>query len=147
MLAALLADPALSVTVLVRPESARQPACAGRNVKTVTVRFDDHAALVGALRDAEADALVTTVGHAGISAQGQLIDAAVEAGVKRVLASEFGSDLDNPLTRQLAVFAPKVAIREKLEKLAGEGKITWTAIANGALLDWGLYTHAVMAMV
>ena len=142
MLKALLVYPALSVIVLLRPESVRQPAGAdGSNVKTVTVRFDDHTALVRALRDAEADVLVIAVGYGGFHAHGQFIDAAVEAGVKRVVANEFGSDLNNPLTRQLAVFAPKIAARQKLEKLADEGKITWTAIANGALFDLGLYTR------
>lgn len=79
------------------------------------------------------------MGAPGVAAQKQVIDAAVEAGVKRFIPSEFGSDLDNPKSAGLAVFAGKVVVRKQLEQLAAQGRITWSAITPGAFLDWGLF--------
>lgn len=71
--------------------------------------------------------------------QGQqlLIDAAIAASVKRFIPAEFGSDTLGK-SGELAVFGGKVASRKYLEEKAAEGKITWTAIANGPFLDWGM---------
>jgi uncharacterized protein YbjT (DUF2867 family) len=87
-----------------------------------------------------ADALLLTVGATAVSGQTDLIDAAVAAGVKRVIPSEFGSDLNNAKAAALPVFVPKIEVRKYLEKLAAEGKIEWTAVSNGAFLDWGLFS-------
>jgi uncharacterized protein YbjT (DUF2867 family) len=135
VLSALITDPDLSVTILARPDSkilSNPPAGA----KVVTADFNDHAALVSALKGA--DALVLTVSQEALQGQASFIKAAVEAGVKRVIPSEFGADLNNPNTGGLAVFRDKIQVRKLLEQLASDGKITWTAVANGPFLDWGL---------
>jgi hypothetical protein len=68
-----------------------------------------------------------------------LIDAAVAAGVKRFLPSEFGSDLGNPNTAVLPVFGYKVVTNEYVqEKAAAHSKFTYTLIRNGPFLDWGI---------
>ncbi|KAI5849194.1 putative isoflavone reductase like protein P3 [Tricharina praecox] len=135
VLTALLADASLSVTILARPTSSihKSPPSGG---KLIAVDFSDHSALVSALQGI--DAVVSTVGAPGVAAQKQVIDAAVEAGVKRFIPSEFGSDLDNPKSAGLAVFAGKVVVRKQLEQLAAQGRITWSAITPGAFLDWGI---------
>jgi nucleoside-diphosphate-sugar epimerase len=73
--------------------------------------------------------------------QSVFIDAAIAAGVKRFLPSEFGSDVSNPLNAALPVFDYKVATRKHLEaaisKQEGE-KMTYTYVINGPFLDWGL---------
>ena len=67
------------------------------------------------------------------------IDAAIAAGVKRFLPSEFGSNLANPKTASLAVFGYKLAIRQHLEeKVAAGAEITYTFVVNSGFLDWGL---------
>ncbi|KAF8543028.1 hypothetical protein BDD12DRAFT_822534 [Trichophaea hybrida] len=132
---ALLSDPSFSVTILARPNSGiinNPPAGA----KIAIASSDDHAALVSAMKGA--DALVISINVTAMSQQFNFINAAVEAGVKRIIPSEFGVDLDNPKTAALNGFAVKVEVRKQLKKLVDEGKITWTAVSNGAFLDWSL---------
>lgn len=67
-----------------------------------------------------------------------VVDAAINAGVKRFIASDFGSNMMNKKTADLVVFTRRIAARKYLEKKAAEGKITWSAIACGAFLGWGM---------
>ena len=114
----------------------------GTNV--VDVDFNDVSALTEALNGQ--DAVVSTIATTAVDQQPKLIDAAVAAGVKRFLPSEFGSDLSNPKTRQLPVFGHKVAAQEQLIKAAGSGPITYTFIQNSAFLDWGLEHDFILAV-
>jgi hypothetical protein len=85
------------------------------------------------------DAVVSAVGTEGLLGQSLLIDAAIAAGVKRFLPSEFGSDLSNPNTAKLPVFGYKIATRNHIEeKVRAGADITYTYVVNGAFLDWGL---------
>ncbi|EIN03748.1 NAD(P)-binding protein [Punctularia strigosozonata HHB-11173 SS5] len=105
----------------------------------VTVRkvdYDSVASLTAALQGV--DAVVSTVAYAALAGQTKIIDAAVAAGVKRFLPSEFGNDLHPPLERALPVFAPKVAVQEYLAKVAAETSLTFTIVSTGPWLDWGV---------
>ncbi|EEU34304.1 uncharacterized protein NECHADRAFT_50491 [Fusarium vanettenii 77-13-4] len=84
------------------------------------------------------DAVVSTLTTLAAGAQDTLIEAALAAGVKRFIPSEFGSNLDIPSVRALPLFSSKVAIQEKLKALAKEDKITYTFVYNSVFLDWGL---------
>ncbi|KAL2671279.1 hypothetical protein Neosp_013859 [[Neocosmospora] mangrovei] len=84
------------------------------------------------------DAVVSTLTTLAAGAQETLIEAALVAGVKRFIPSEFGSNLDIPNVRALPLFGAKVAIQEKLKALAAEDKITYTFVYNSVFLDWGL---------
>ncbi|KAF4122012.1 Nucleoside-diphosphate-sugar epimerase [Geosmithia morbida] len=106
------------------------------DVKVADVDFSSVEALTAALEGQ--DALVSTVGTAGLAGQTLLVDAAAAAGVKRFLPSEFGSNLDNPNTRKLPVFAPKVAVQEHAIAKAKTSGLTYTFVYNGLFLDWGL---------
>ncbi|KAI5812943.1 putative isoflavone reductase like protein P3 [Pyronema omphalodes] len=135
VLNALLSTPQLSVTVLARPSSSiahNHP----EGAKVVICKDFSHETLVPLLRGT--DALVITAGTDAFTLQHTLITAAVEAGVKRIIPSEFGSNLNNEEVSKLGVFQTKISVRKELQKLAEEGKIEWTGISNGALLDWGL---------
>ena len=79
----------------------------------------------------------TLEGGAG-EAQKALVDGALAAGVRRFLPSEFGSNLDNPKTRTLPIFAPKIETQQYLAERARDTGLTWTLVYNGACLDWGL---------
>lgn len=69
--------------------------------------------------------------------QNPLIDAAIAAGVKRFLPSDFGSDVPgNALTADLPVFAGKKKTTEYLRSV--QDKISHTFVLNGLFLDWGL---------
>jgi hypothetical protein len=74
----------------------------------------------------------------GLECQFRLIDAAIAAGVKRFIPSEFGADLQNPKTRAFLTYRTKVQVEEYLEKLAREANLTYTYVYNSLLLDDGL---------
>jgi nucleoside-diphosphate-sugar epimerase len=85
------------------------------------------------------DAVVSAVGTEGLPGQNTVIDAAVAAGVKRFLPSEFGSDLSNPKPKALPVFGYKVAVAAHIEEVASKNpKFSYTYVRNGPFLDWGL---------
>lgn len=106
----------------------------------VKVDYSSLESLTAAL--ANQDAVVSAAGNEGVPGQKVLIDAAIAAGVKRFLPSEFGSDLANPKARSLPVFHFKVQTKEHLEARAAEpalkDKFTYTYVYNNAFLDWGL---------
>lgn len=67
------------------------------------------------------------------------VDAAIKAGVKRFIPSEFGSNLENEKTRKLAVFGGKIATRKHLEeKVNGGADLTYTYVINSGFYDWGI---------
>ncbi|KAJ0308806.1 hypothetical protein COL5a_006371 [Colletotrichum fioriniae] len=130
-----LVDAGLEVTVLSRT-TGKLPTELSSKVKEVTVDFTSKTAITDALKGQEA--VVSTIGSAGLSLQETVIEAAIDAGVTRFIPSEFGSDLQNPLARALPVFADKVKIEDLLEKRASETGLSYTFIYNNLFLDWGL---------
>ncbi|KAF2151861.1 NAD(P)-binding protein [Myriangium duriaei CBS 260.36] len=84
------------------------------------------------------DAVVSTAGASALELQANVIDAAIEAGVKFFLPSEFGSAPANKKAAALPVFQGKEAIRKHLATRADEGKIAYALVGNGPFLDWGL---------
>jgi len=84
------------------------------------------------------DALISSVAMAAVPSQRLLIDAAVKAGIKRIIPSEFGSDLKNTHARRLPVFAGKVDIERYLDELAIKGETSYTLVYCGPFLDLGL---------
>ncbi|KAJ2982285.1 hypothetical protein NQ176_g1486 [Zarea fungicola] len=130
-----------SVTVLRRegPTSSAVP-----NINTVYADFNSVESLAAALFGQ--DALIVTLSAAALHLQKNLIDAAIAAGIHRILPSEFGSNLDNGNTRSLAVFAPKVQIQEYLISKAVTTPLTYTFLYNSALLDFGLQSGFLFDM-
>ncbi|KAJ4327145.1 hypothetical protein N0V84_002407 [Fusarium piperis] len=102
----------------------------------VEVDYSSLESLTAALKGQ--DVVVSTLTTLAVATQETLIDAAVAAGVKRFLPSEFGSNLDVPSVRALPLFSAKVAIQDKLKALAKEGKISYTFVYNSIFFDWGL---------
>ncbi|PQE33620.1 hypothetical protein CJF32_00008613 [Rutstroemia sp. NJR-2017a WRK4] len=134
ILDAILNSGKFNVTVLTRASSKGQfPS----SVKVVPVDFDSVESLTAALKGQ--DAVVSAVGTEGFPGQNIVVDAAVAAGVKRFLPSEFGSDLDNPKTKTLPVFGYKVAVAAHIEEVASKNpEFSYTYVRNGPFLDWGL---------
>ncbi|OWO98340.1 hypothetical protein B2J93_2302 [Marssonina coronariae] len=121
-----LLEPRLfEVTVLTRePGNHIFPA----EVKFAKSNYTNLKSLIEAL--AGQDALVSAIASPVVSAQRLLIDAAEEAGVKRVIPSEFGNDTKNAKTTKLPVYAAKVEIQEHLDTLAVKGAISYTLLYN-----------------
>ena len=87
------------------------------------------------------DAVVSTVGSAGLAGQGILVAAAAAANVKRFLPSDYGCDLSNPKAAVLPVFKAKIATHKALREAAAakpDGDFTYTLVCNNVFLDWGL---------
>jgi hypothetical protein len=95
-----------------------------------------HDDLVSAMRGA--DAVVSAVGSAGdiVAVEEKLIDAAVEAKVKRFLPSQYGLNNSHPAARALCpIFDAKGRVVEILKEKEHTG-LTWTAVPTGLWLDW-----------
>ncbi|KAK7424083.1 hypothetical protein QQX98_000693 [Neonectria punicea] len=83
------------------------------------------------------DVVISMLGYDGLPQQKTIINAAIKAGVKRFFPSEFGSrTYDAKVRAAVPVFSSKRNIIDYLE--ANEGKISWTAVINGAFFDLGL---------
>ena len=133
ILAALTADPHFTVSVLTRHSST----VTFPSSVTVHRIGDDYpdAELLAAFKGQ--DAVVSTLSHMAAGAHTRIVDAAVAAGVKRFVPSEFGSDTRNANALALlpAMFAPKVAMVDYLKGQEAAG-LTWTAFVTGAFFDW-----------
>lgn len=82
------------------------------------------------------DAVVSGLGFEGKSTERALIDAAIEAGVKRFMPSEYGVDNTNPAAREMCpIFDRKGATIDYLKSKEATG-LTWTAVPTGMWLDW-----------
>lgn len=67
--------------------------------------------------------------------QKKIIDAAVEAGVKRFIPAEFGIDTSKEKTVEVVTFLKvKPQIVQYLKSI--EDKITWTGLITGPFFDW-----------
>ncbi|KAH0423112.1 hypothetical protein CcaCcLH18_12397 [Colletotrichum camelliae] len=87
------------------------------------------------------DAVVSTlssISPAGaLASQNSLIDAAIAAGVKVFIPSEYGVDTADSSAPEIIPFlADKIETLNYLKKK--QDKISWTAIVSGAMFDWGL---------
>ncbi|KAG0633188.1 hypothetical protein HOY80DRAFT_656103 [Tuber brumale] len=133
ILTALQASTSLETTILTR-ENSKTAQSPPPNTKVLTADYTSVSSLAAAF--AGQDAVVSTIASTALGDQQTLIDAAVQAGVKRFIPSEFGSNVANEKTRELSVFGGKVATVDYLKKK--EGEITWSALINGPFFDWGL---------
>ncbi|KAI0430096.1 hypothetical protein F5Y09DRAFT_356285 [Xylaria sp. FL1042] len=128
-----LLDAGFTVTALTREGStATFPA----GVASKTVDYSSVGSLTAAL-DGQ-DALVSTIATAAVAGQQPLVDAAVAAGVKRIIPSEFGLN-----TRFLGKDPVATILQGKIktlnyihEKWKQNPSFTWTGISTGLFFDW-----------
>ena len=82
------------------------------------------------------DAVISAMSLANVGQQRVLVDAAVKAGVKRFVPSDFGGDTFNEKAASILpnYFAPKLAIMDHLKEKEKDG-LTWTAFATGAVFE------------
>jgi NmrA-like family len=141
----LISAPQLSVTALKRPGST-STFPAATNLKVVETDFSPDT-LVSNLKGQ--DAVISVIGGMGFGEQKGIIDAAVKAGVKRFLPSEFGINGQSEAVRQLTpFFAVKQEVLDYLVEKEKDG-LTWTSLIVGVLLDFvssiGLFAVLVWA--
>jgi uncharacterized protein YbjT (DUF2867 family) len=105
-------------------------------VKVTKIDLTSQEALTSAFKGQ--DAVISVAGAGQLSDQKLYIDAAIAAGVKRFVPSEFGSDLSDPKIVELVpIFQGKVDVTDYLESKESS-TFSWTAVANGPFFDWGL---------
>jgi hypothetical protein len=84
------------------------------------------------------DAVVSAIATPAVQGQKTIIDAAVAAGVKRFIPSEFG--INTRITGGTAIgkiLGGKVAVVDYLEEKAkANSHFSWTGISTGLFFDW-----------
>lgn len=105
---------------------------------TQVVSYENHTELVKALRGH--DLLVSAIAGAVAGTVDMLLaDAAVVAGVKRFMPSEYTVDVMHPHSVAFAgstILATKIASANKLDHLAHAGEIEYTTLVTGPFLDF-----------
>jgi uncharacterized protein YbjT (DUF2867 family) len=131
-----LVDAGFDVTILSQSgNTSSLPSAA----KTVKVDYSSQESLVAALKGQ--DAFVSTIPKH--DQQPSLIDAAIAAGVKRFIPSEFGSNISGSAdTAALPVFKGKKITQDYLKQKSNE--ISYTLINNGLFLDWGIQAGVLL---
>ncbi|KAK4154229.1 hypothetical protein C8A00DRAFT_32984 [Chaetomidium leptoderma] len=122
--------------------STAAAAAAHKFPDAVTVKSVDYGSF-DALKAAFAnqDAVVSVVGTAAIGAQQVAIDAAVAAGVKRFIPSEFGIHTRKVRGTPIGkILAGKIAVVDSLQAIVKETEgFSWTGLSTGLFFDWGLH--------
>ncbi|KAL9628502.1 MAG: hypothetical protein Q9164_007250, partial [Protoblastenia rupestris] len=83
------------------------------------------------------DAVISLVPMMGdVGPHKAFINAAIKAGVKRFMPSDFGAKTNDPrVIEALPIFRGEAEIEDYLKSKESEG-LTWTTIGNGTFFDW-----------
>lgn len=142
VLQALAKEPTFTLTILQRASStAQMPA----HLDTIKIG-DDYPTtdLITAFRGK--DAVINCMTTLAVADQYRMIDAAIAAGVRRYMPSEYGLNNLRPEAQALSgVFRDKGRVQEYLRSKAKEGVIEWTSISCGMWLEWSM-AHDFLGM-
>ncbi|KAJ5546768.1 isoflavone reductase family protein [Penicillium frequentans] len=83
------------------------------------------------------DALVSTLPGRPYTVHLRMIDAAIQAGVKRFIPTEYGNNTCAAAAELVVLYAEKAKVIAYLKTKESTG-LTWTAIHTGQFFDWGL---------
>lgn len=127
-----LVDAGFDVTILSQSGNTTGLPSAAKTVK-VNYAYGSQHTIVDALKGQ--DVFISMIPQH--DSQPALIDAAIAAGVKRFIPSEFGSNISgNAKTAALPVFKGKGITQDYLKQYSSQ--ISYTLINNGLFLDWGM---------
>ena len=83
------------------------------------------------------DAVVSVIASAATGQQQKIVDAAVKAGIKRFIPSEFGIDTQNLEGGIGKILSGKTATLNLLRKYAAETPgFSWTGLSTSLFFDW-----------
>lgn len=132
ILNALTSDPRFTVSILTR-KSSKSTFPSHLTIHRVSDDYPE-SELVPAFKGQ--DAIVVTIARASAHKQKDFIDAAVKAGVKRFVPSEFGGDTDNE--KALAIlprlYGGKKEVVDYLKEKENDG-LTWSAFVTGPFFE------------
>ncbi|KAJ5288969.1 isoflavone reductase family protein [Penicillium angulare] len=83
------------------------------------------------------DALVSTLPGRPYTVHIRMIDAAIEAGVKRFIPTEYGNNTCAAAAELVTLYEDKAKVAAYLKSKESTG-LTWTAVHTGQFFDWGL---------
>jgi uncharacterized protein YbjT (DUF2867 family) len=130
VLNAFLKESSFNTTVLSREGSS---STFPSSVKVIRANYDSIDNLKEAFRGQ--DVVISLVAGHALGDQNKFIDAAITAGVKRFIPSEFGSNTTDSRTRAIVpVFAAKLGTVDYLK--SKEGEISWTSFITGPFFDF-----------
>ncbi|KAK0644147.1 hypothetical protein B0T16DRAFT_447889 [Cercophora newfieldiana] len=124
-----------SITVVTR--ATPSPDAFPPDIKIKVVGYSSKESISVALSGV--NAIVSALPIRSASLQSDIIDAAVEAGVKFFIPSEYGlASTDKRINADFKNWLPKYEIAQKLAGLKQEGKIDYALVFTGLFLDWGM---------
>ena len=130
-LTALLRHPEFNITVISRESSSANFPSTQKVIKVLDSYPRD--ALVDAFRGQ--DVVILNIVMEAQDPSKQLIDAAIKAGVKRIVPSDYGSTVTSGKTTSVFPLAAKAnVILDYLAEKKGSG-LTWTAVKSGIFFD------------
>ena len=123
-----LNEAGFTVTAIQRAQSKNIAAGASKSLK---VDLSSGSALVKVFKDQ--DVVVSAVPNPKLSDEKVWMDAAISAGVTRIVPSEFSSNLEMGPSRKLPIVKDKIEVRDYVESIAD--KIEWTSVNNGPFFE------------
>lgn len=121
-----LTSAGFSVTAIQRADSKNVAAEATNSLK---IDLSSESALAAAFKGQ--DVVISAVPNPKLSSEKVWMNAAISAGVKRIVPSEFSSNIEMEASRKLPIVKGKLEIRAYVEEIASAGRIEWTSINNG----------------
>ncbi|KIM27202.1 hypothetical protein M408DRAFT_9390 [Serendipita vermifera MAFF 305830] len=127
-------EPKFQIIVLARASSGYAPPA--DHVEVFKQDLTDHTMMVNSLRGADVLVLMQGMDRDFVTVSKAAIEAAIEAGVKMVIPSDYGGH-HTPTQATAFPFQPQVNqfVKEKAE----EGKITYTIVKNGTFFGLRKY--------
>lgn len=129
-------SPRFTITAITR-QTSTYTAPSNTSVTHKTVDYTSLESLKDAFRGQDAIVNCITGGATQYLPSKLIIDAAIAAGVKFFFANEFVGHVTSERFKSLpeSVAGAKFRIREYLEKVGRESKITWTSLNGGPFFD------------
>ncbi|KAI9861614.1 MAG: hypothetical protein M1813_005224 [Trichoglossum hirsutum] len=136
VLATLMSSNLFYISILTRPSTPRT-----NFPPSLPIHVSDYtpSSLVAAFT--HQDAVISLIAGSAVLEQKKMIDAAVQAGVKRFVVSEWGADTRNDRAREVVGrFAKKVDVVQyaRSREGMGNGAFSWSAVVTGPWFDRSL---------
>ncbi|KAH7006902.1 hypothetical protein EDB80DRAFT_644980 [Ilyonectria destructans] len=127
-----LVDANFAVLVIQRKESTKT---APRGSKSIKVDLTSKDELVSALKGQ--DAVVSVSPNPSLLSERPLIDAAISSNVRRLILSEYSTNIDNSKCAILPMLTDKLAIRAYINSVipSASSATTWSSVNNGPFFD------------
>ena len=128
-----------TVTAIQRAESKKVADGAAKSIK---VDLTSESGLIDAFKGQ--DVVVSATPNPVLATEKIWMDAAVSAGVKRIVLSEYSTNMENKKSQTLPIIHDKLETRKYAEELGSSGKIAWSSVNNGPFLVPFIWTSGWM---